>query len=653
MRYVRGDGVPKDYAEAVKWIRKSAEQDYAEGQRQLANAYFNGRGVEKDYGRAFEWYEQAAKQGNIEAESGLGVCYQFGYGVQRNLPEANDWYRKAAQLNNAYAQNNLGNSLMQGLGISKDVVQGYKWILLSAAQGNPFAIKSVNAYESKLTPAQLAEARALADAFRAADLSGSTTALQPLPTASQTRSIAENATPTPSRKSSPGNFLGLEPLPTVPPSVNPWGQGQARAATMQERAEAGDAAAQCELGLAYVNGNGVAKNYAEAFKWLHKSAEQNNTVAQYNLGVCYANGFGTAKSMVEACKWYRKAADQNYSDAQFNLGLAYFNGQGVRKNPAEACRWYLKAAEQNDASAMGNLGYCYGNGFGVPSDDVQAYKWLSLAVARGANENVQRMLAALERRMSRAAIAQGQKLAQEFQPSEGGGQQQVPSPGGGSQSADGPLQPHETGTGFFVTNDGYLITNFHVVKDGAAVRLMTRHAKVPATVVQVDATNDLALLKAEGIYKALPVGESFDVKLGDTVSTIGFPLIDLQGVSPKFTRGEISSLAGPKDDVRFFQISTPIQPGNSGGALVDEHGNVVGVTSQKLSAAYLLKRNGAIPENVNYAIKSYLVRDFLKWTVGNSDKLKPSNTDQDKPADLIDQMQEAAALVVVYWHTAK
>ncbi len=182
---------------------------------------------------------------------------------------------------------------------------------------------------------------------------------------------------------------------------------------------------------------------------------------------------------------------------------------------------------------------------------------------------------------------------------------------------------------------------------------MTRHAKVPATVVQVDAANDLALLKAEGTYKALPVGSSFDVKLGDTVSTIGFPLIELQGISPKFTRGEVSSLAGFKDDVRFFQISTQIQPGNSGGALVDEHGNVVGVTSSTFNAAYLFKKNGAIPENINYAIKSYLVRDFLKSTLGISDKLKPPNTDQDKPADLIDQMQEAAALVVVYWHASK
>jgi S1-C subfamily serine protease len=183
--------------------------------------------------------------------------------------------------------------------------------------------------------------------------------------------------------------------------------------------------------------------------------------------------------------------------------------------------------------------------------------------------------------------------------------------------------------------------------------LLTSHSKVSATVVKVDATNDLALLKAEGVFGALPVGSSLGVKLGDTVSTIGFPLIELQGVSPKFTRGEISSLAGAKDDVRFFQISTQIQPGNSGGALVDEHGNVVGVTSASLSGSYVLKNKGSIPENVNYAIKSNLVLSFLRSALNTPDKLKSPITDGNKPADLIDRMQQAAALVVVYWHTEK
>jgi len=97
-------------------------------------------------------------------------------------------------------------------------------------------------------------------------------------------------------------------------------------------------------------------------------------------------------------------------------------------------------------------------------------------------------------------------------------------------------------------------------------------------VVKVDAANDLALLKAAGRFAALSrlVGTSRGVNLGGTVATVGFPNIGLQGFAPKLAKGEIASLSGAGDDARYFQISVPVQPGNSGGALVDERGNVVG-----------------------------------------------------------------------------
>jgi len=76
------------------------------------------------------------------------------------------------------------------------------------------------------------------------------------------------------------------------------------------------------------------------------------------------------------------------------------------------------------------------------------------------------------------------------------------------------------------------------------------------------------------------------------VVTVGFPDIGLQGFAPKFAKGEIASLSGVADDARYFQISVPVQPGNSGGALVDEHGNVVGVVSAKLNASAALDATG-------------------------------------------------------------
>jgi len=103
--------------------------------------------------------------------------------------------------------------------------------------------------------------------------------------------------------------------------------------------------------------------------------------------------------------------------------------------------------------------------------------------------------------------------------------------------------------------------------------------------VKVDPANDLAVLKADGKFEALPVATSRAVKLGSTVVTVGFPNIGLQGFAPKVGRGEIASLSGLQDDARSFQISVPLQPGNSGGALVNG-----GVTWRPRECATLRKQ---------------------------------------------------------------
>src|SRR5438874_9411739 len=128
--------------------------------------------------------------------------------------------------------------------------------------------------------------------------------------------------------------------------------------------------------------------------------------------------------------------------------------------------------------------------------------------------------------------------------------------------------------------------------------------------------------KAEGRFTPLPIASSRAGKLGSTVATVGFPNIGLQGFAPKLAKGEIASLSGASDDPRYFQISVPVQPGNSGGALVDERGNVVGVVSAKLNAAAALAASGALPENVNYAVKSSFLLSFLEAVPEVSAKLK-------------------------------
>jgi TPR repeat protein len=410
----------------------------------------------------------------------------------------------------------------------------------------------------------------------------------------------------------------------------------------RKAAEQNYALAQGSLGLCYASGQGVAKDQVEAVKWWLKAAEQNYALAENILGRCYAEGRGVAKDEAEAVKWYRKAAEQSCADAQNNLGFCYTLGQGVAKDEAEAAKWYRKAAEQNDAEAQSNLGVCYVKGEGVTKDYVEGYKWILLAAAQG-DEIAKNAMTTVEDMMTREQIAEGQKLARSFKPRE------VPSSGSDS-SAAGIMQtrPESSGTGFFITADGYLITNEHVAGNGAMVRLVTEAGLISARVVKVDSANDLALLKTEGKFVPLPVVSSRAVKLGGTVATVGFPNIGLQGFAPKLAKGEIAALSGAQDDPRYFQISVPVQPGNSGGALVDERGNVVGVVAAKLNVAAAVATSGALPENVNYAVKSSLLLSFLESVPEVAARLKEPGAKDRKFEDVVKSAEQATVLVLVY-----
>ena len=164
----------------------------------------------------------------------------------------------------------------------------------------------------------------------------------------------------------------------------------------------------------------------------------------------------------------------------------------------------------------------------------------------------------------------------------------------------------------------------------------------------MDAANDLALLKAEGRFEPLPVASSRTARLGGTVATVGFPNVGMQGFAPKLAKGEIAALSGAADDPRYVQISVAVQPGNSGGALVDERGNVVGVVSAKLDARTALATTGALPENVNYAVKSSFLLSFLESVPAVASKLKDPGSKERKFEDVVKSCEQAAALVLVY-----
>jgi len=165
------------------------------------------------------------------------------------------------------------------------------------------------------------------------------------------------------------------------------------------------------------------------------------------------------------------------------------------------------------------------------------------------------------------------------------------------------------GSGFYVTAQGHILTNNHVVE--GCKTLATRDGK-PLIVVDRDVKSDLALLKADttpDVVATFRTGQA--PKSGDAVVVFGYPLPDILSSEGNVSTGVISATAGLGDDIRFIQISAPVQPGNSGGPLMDASGHVIGVVVAKLDALRLAHLTGDVPQNVNFAVHWSEVRAFL------------------------------------------
>jgi len=181
-------------------------------------------------------------------------------------------------------------------------------------------------------------------------------------------------------------------------------------------AEAGNAAAQNNLGVMYGNGEGVPQDSKEAVKWYRLAAEQGVADAQTSLGLMYYYGEGVPQDYKEAVKWFRLAAEQGDTEAQRNLGLSYAYGQGVPWDNEEAVKWFRLAAEQGNVHAQNSLGVMYANGLGVPKDRVLAYALYNLSAAGdpSSNNKATGNRDAIVKEMTPREIKAGQALAREL-----------------------------------------------------------------------------------------------------------------------------------------------------------------------------------------------------------------------------------------------
>ena len=419
----------------------------------------------------------------------------------------------------------------------------------------------------------------------------------------------------------------------------------------RKAAEQGDMIAQFSIGQAYRLGKGVSKNLAESLKWYRKAAEQGLAMAQLDLGSMHYLGEGVAKNDTEAVKWYRRAAEQGNSEAQLNLGIAYAKGEGVPKNDVEAVKWYRRAAELGFPKAQLFLGNAYQDGTGVPRNFVEALAWYNIAAASGnwvASANRDLLEKKLDPQVGFLYQQRSNEILKEIEIAKQKREKIDESDQRSPNLAQSTTELKGSGTGVFVNNTGLILTAAHVVGQSSNIRVATQQGVHAARVVKLDTANDLALLKCEGSFQSAPIKPSSGIKLGQSVFTIGFPNIGFQCFSPKMTKGEINSLSGLQDDPRHWQISVPVQPGNSGGPLFDEAGNVVGVVLSKLDAVKVAKITGDLPQNVNYAIKSIYALPLLEPYAANLASENAASASPKTLESVVEKIQGAVVLILVY-----
>jgi S1-C subfamily serine protease len=360
-----------------------------------------------------------------------------------------------------------------------------------------------------------------------------------------------------------------------------------------------------------------------------------------------------AGALIRYFEFELKASEQGYEPAMRNIAGAYKQGQGTLKNIGKSTFWLLRSAESGNAQSMNKVALAYIEGFGVPENPMEGLAWLYVAEFKR-NDEAAQLIKGAEAKLNNTLILMAQDRAKAIIDLISAGRITHSSsfPGSGPSVAGqgNPSKPkHESkgsGSGSIVSSSGHVVTAAHVIKGASYLEVVTPSGTHPAAVLSVDDANDVALLKVEQTFEChIPVGRSSEVRLGQTVATIGFPNIGIQGHSPKVTQGMISGDNGVQNDIRMWQISVPIQPGNSGGPLLDEQGRLVGVVVASLSLR-AIQVTGSVPQNVNYAIKgAYLepLLNFHKLAVA-----EPSNAAPASFQDMIARAQKASVLVLVY-----
>ncbi len=458
------------------------------------------------------------------------------------------------------------------------------------------------------------------------------------------------------RRLSLASLLGIAACLFTPSKV--FAQAEASIVELRRQAIAGEAGAMARYGRAMALGEGVTKNQEQAIDWLRKAAERGNVQGMYWYATMLYAGEGGPANPTLAVSWLKRASENGHLSSMYLLAQAYATGQGASQNTGAAYAWItivansaplqnpqntsLKEFKQKTSELQQNLLKSLDAQTKIRADQ-QAAVWVvgtqpqvdvSPVPTQNSAPAPQRPLpspssATLPATPGSAGLPaaplpvpgadnplnQRPGSIDPLRPRSeaSSGSSPPPSNIGATQAPSGstPAAPRRisSGTAFFVTIQGALITNHHVIKDCKQIRIIDG---AEVKVLAVDVKEDLAVLLGPALGKAVNFRASDRVSQGEEILAYGFPLQSVLATSGQIGAGLISATSGLRNNASQLQVDVPLQVGNSGGPLLDRQGQLVGMTVAKLNALQMARVTGDMPQNVNFAIKHSVIKRFLE-----------------------------------------
>ncbi len=336
-----------------------------------------------------------------------------------------------------------------------------------------------------------------------------------------------------------------------------------------------------------------------------------------------ADLYAAVRNYKKARDWYYMGAMSGELKAQTRYGILCLEGLGGNRESKEAVRWLHLAAQRGDSKAYLRLGTCFRDAVGVEKDFIEAHKWFLLAEKAGDKKSVQSRINST-RNLGYTQLEEARARASIFKPNpELKPNMPTPRPSV-LERIRMEMIMISTGTGFFVSRDGFIVTAHHVIEDAETFHIEYNGSLLPAKLIDGAPDWDVALLKVEGVFPALSVNYVSDLQRGTPVFTIGFPPSAVEGIrDAKLTSGQISRPRVIPYTNWQYVADVDADHGNSGGPLVNRYGNVVGVISSK--SPELAERLG---RPVTRATQGRMLERFFIQVRRQSQKHIPENSSE-------------------------